>query len=215
MPIIEPLTLTLAELAARWNITSQQALEKALPTYFYFDGLVFDFGDKWHRANGDVAEVQDLESYKTRLSSIEIDLQRQALHKRGLLKLTQWEDALSDEALQDHQAEADRLSKEIARLSELLKERGEERQRRVRNGLLRAAPRTLSEIAQHGKTKFPHFAFMPNTPGSDTVAAGAVVALEDGFPLKEFLTETDLVVSMLDVKLAEAAERESDTPPTA
>ena len=85
----------------------------------------------------------------------------------------------------------------------------------MRNGLLRAAPRTLSEIAQHGKTKFPHFAFMPNTPGSDTVAAGAVVALEDGFPLKEFLTETDLVVSMLDVKLAEAAERESDTPPTA
>jgi hypothetical protein len=215
MPIIEPLTLTLAELAARWNITSPQALEKALPTYFYFDGLVFDFGDKWHRANGDVAEVRDLESYKTRLSSIEIDLQRQALHKRGLLKLTQWEDALSDEALQDHQAEADRLSKEIARLSERLKERGEERQRCVRNGLLRAAPRTLSEIAQHGKTKFPHFAFMPNTPGNYTVAAGAVVALEDGFPLKEFLTEADLVVSMLDVKLAEAAERESDTPPTA
>jgi hypothetical protein len=215
MPIIEPLTLTLAELAARWNITSQQALEKALPTYFYFDGLVFDFGDKWHRANGDVAEVQDLESYKTRLSSIEIDLQRQALHKRGLLKLTQWEDALSDEALREHQAEADRLSKEIARLTERLKERGEERQRRVRNGLLRAAPRTLHEIAQHGKTKFPHFAFMPNTPGNDTVAAGAVVALEDGFPLKEFLTGADLVVSMLDVKLAEAAERESDTPPTA
>jgi hypothetical protein len=206
--MIEPLTLTVAELAARWNKTSRQVLEHGLPMYFYFDGLVFDFSDKWHRANGDVQEVRDLEAHKARLSTLEIDLERQSLHKRGLLKLTQWEEALSDEELHNHRAEADRLTKEIAHLTALLKERGDERQRSVRNGLLRAAPRTLHEIAQNGRTKFPHFAYMPHSPNSDgkgLIPDGAVVALEDGFPLKEWLTEADIVVSMLDIKVAEAA----------
>jgi hypothetical protein len=206
--MIEPLTLTVAELAARWNQTSRQVLEQGLPMYFYFDGLVFDFSDKWHRANGDVQEAQDLETHKARLSTLEIDLERQSLHKRGLLKLTQWEQALSDEALHDYRAEADRLTGTIAHLTAVLKERADERQRRVRNGLLRAAPRTVHEIVQHGQTRFPHFAYMPHSPGSDDkgpIREGAVVALEDGFPLKEWLTEADIVVSMLDVKVAEAA----------
>jgi hypothetical protein len=206
--MIEPLTLTVAELAARWNQSVRQVLEHGLPMYFYFDGLVFDFSDKWHRANGDVQEVQDLEAHKARLSTLEIDLERQSLHKRGLLKLTQWEEALSDDELHDYRAEADRLGTQIAQLTARLKERGDERQRRVRNGLLRAAPRTLHEIAQHGQTRLPHFAYMPHSPASDgkgPIADGAVVALEDGFPLKEWLTDADIVVSMLDVKVAEAA----------
>lgn len=210
MPTIEPLTLTLAELAARWNMRPQQVLASphALPMYFYFDGLVFDFNDKWHRANGDASVMQTLEQHKTRLGTLEIDLQRQAMHKRGLLKLTQWEEALSDEEMQSQQAEADRLTEDIAHLSAQLKQRADERQRRVRNGLLRAAPRTLHEIAQHGQTRFPPFAYMPHTPNppaGDTpvIAEGAVVALEDGFPLKEALTAADLVVAMLDVRAAE------------
>ena len=212
--MIEPLTLTVAELATRWNQTARQVLEHGLPMYFYFDGLVFDFSDKWHRANGDVKEVQDLEAHKMRLSTLEIDLERQSLHKRGLLKLTQWEEALSEDELHNQRVEADRLTSDIAHLTALLKERGDERQRRVRNGLLRAAPRTLHEIAQNGKTKFPHFAYMPHSPASDSkgpIPGGAVVALEDGFPLKELLTEADIVVSMLVVKLAEAAAQDNGT----
>lgn len=213
MPTIEPLTLTLAELAARWNMTTKQVLAYApangLPMYFYFDGLVFNFGDKWHRANGDASIAQDLDSHQSRAAAIEIDLQRQTLHKRGLLKLTQWEEALSDDELSNQQAESDRLTEEIVRLTALLKQRDEARQHHVRNGLLRAAPRTLSEIAEHGKTRFPQFAFMPHTPpGADIVekiTAGAVIAMEDGFPLKELLTEDDLVISMLDIKIAEEA----------
>lgn len=213
MPLIEPLTLTLPELAERWHMTPQQmlagAVPQVLPMYFYFDGLVFGFGDKWLRANGDAAITQDLDTHQTRAASIEIDLQRQALHKRGLLKLTQWEEALSDGELAEHQAESDRLAGEIVRLTALLKQRHEERQQHVRNGLLRAAPRTLSDIALHGKTRFPQFAFMPNTPpGADNterVPPGTVVAMEDGFPLKDVLTDADLVISMLDIKLAEEA----------
>jgi hypothetical protein len=210
MPTIEPLTLTLNELAERWQLSPQQVLESphALPVYFYFDGLVFDFNDKWHRANGDASVVQTLEQHKTRLGTLEIDLQRQAMHKRGLLKLTQWEAALSEEELQSQQAEADRLTEEIAFLTAQLKQRAEQRQRRVRNGLLRAAPRTLHDIAQHGQTRFPPFAYMPHTPNppageAPAIADGAVVALEDGFPLKQALTVADLVVAMQDVRAAE------------
>lgn len=213
MPTIEPLTLTLTELAARWNMTAKQVLEYApangLPMYFYFDGLVFNFGDKWHRANGDASIAQDLDSHQTRAAAIEIDLQRQTLHKRGLLKLTQWEEALTDDELSHQQAESDRLTEEIVRLTALLKQRGEDRQNHVRNGLLRAAPRTLHEIAEHGKTRFPQFAFMPHTPpggeAEEKVTGGAVIAMEDGFPLKELLTVDDLVISMLDIKIAEEA----------
>lgn len=213
MPTIEPLTLTLAELATRWNMTPTQVLEYApthsLPMYFYFDGLVFNFGDRWHRANGDASIAQDLDSHQSRAAAIEIDLQRQTLHKRGLLKLTQWEEALTDDELSHQQSESDRLTEEIVRLTALLKQRGEERQDHVRNGLLRAAPRTLSEIAEHGKTRFPQFAFMPHAPNptdaAEKVTAGAVIAMEDGFPLKELLTGDDLVISMLDIKIAEEA----------
>lgn len=211
MPTIEPLTLTLAELAERWNLSPQQVLASphALPMYFYFDGLVFDFNDRWHRANGDASTLQTLDQHKTRLSTLEIDLQRQAMHKRGLLKLTQWEESLSDEEMQSQQAEADRLTEEIARLSAQLKKRAEERQHSVRNGLLRAAPRTLNDIAERGKTRFPQFAYMPHTPGKSdsTIPEGAVVALEDGFPLKESLTEADLVAAMVDIRVAEDVAR--------
>lgn len=215
MPTIEPLTLTLAELAQRWNLSPQAVLESphALPMYFYFDGLVFDFNDKWHRANGDASVVQTLEQHKTRLSTLEIDLQRQAMHKRGLLKLTQWEEALSEEELHSQQMEADRLTEDIAYLSAQLKQRAEQRQRGVRNGLLRVAPRTLNDIAQRGQTRFPQFAYMPHSPNPPAggepslIAEGAVVALEDGFPLKEALTAADLVVAMQDVRAAEERAR--------
>lgn len=207
MPIIEPITLTLAELASRWNQPARQVLEQGLPMYFYFDGLVFDFSDKWHRAHGDAEQAQDLEAHQTRLATVDLDLQRQSLHKRGLLKLTQWEDALSDDDLHSLQAESDRLNSEITRLSALLKERTEARQRHVRNGLLRAAPRTLRDIAQHGHAKFPQFAFMPASPAcNENIAGGAVVAMEDGFPAQALLTADDLVVAMLDVRAAEAAK---------
>ena len=210
MPTIEPLTLTLAELAARWNMTPQQVLDSphALPMYFYFDGLVFDFSDKWHRAHGDASVVHDLEVARARQSNLEIDLQRQALHKRGLLKLTQWEEISSDEELASQQAELDRLTQDIAHLAAQLKARSEQRQRHVRNGLLRAAPRTVRDIAAHGKTRFPPFAYMPHSPNQqeqERIAAGAIVALEDGFPLRATLTTADLVVAMQDVRAAEAA----------
>ncbi|MYN43967.1 hypothetical protein GTP23_02660 [Pseudoduganella sp. FT93W] len=204
MSIIEPITLTVAELAARWQQSEAQILASGLPMYFYFDGLVFEFGDKWHRLHGELQEARNLESQQARQGTVDLDIQRQNLHRRGLLKLTQWEAPLDDEALAALYAEQEQLIQSIQRLQALLKERNEERQRHVRNGLLRAAPRTVREIAAQGRSGFPNFAFMPASTGADEkISAGAVVALEDGFPAKTSLTAADLVISMHDIRSKE------------
>ncbi|MYM38727.1 hypothetical protein [Duganella qianjiadongensis] len=203
MSIIEPITLTVAELAARWQQSEAAILASGLPMYFYFDGLVFEFGDKWHRHHGELQEARNLEAQQARQSTVDLDIQRQNLHRRGLLKLTQWEAPLDDDALAALYAEQEHLIQDIKRLQTLLKARNEERQRFVRNGLLRAAPRTLREIAAHGHSSFPNFAFMPASTsiGADEkISAGAVVALEDGFPAKTRLSAADLVLSMHDVR---------------
>jgi hypothetical protein len=212
----EPLTISVPELAARWKLTPQQTLESALqrgvPLYFYFDGLVFDFKDKWHRAHGDTHAAAQFEAKTLRLADLDIDLARQRQHKKGLLKLTQWEEAMSDEALQSYQAEADRLTIEVAELGKQLDQRKEFRQRAVRNGVLRAAPKTLQKLVQHAHTEFPQFAYMPAAASSETgvsedtptsIAPAALVALEDGFPLREQLRAEDLFANFLDVKAAE------------
>lgn len=213
----EPLTLTLPELAERWDLTARQTLEialrRSLPMYFYFDGLVFDFGDKWHRANGDAEETRQLEAKKERLATVEIDLQRQNLHRRGLLKLTQWEDPLSDEELRSLQVEADTLKEEVDSIAARLEQRKQQRQRSVRNGLLRIAPRALKELAEHEQTKFPQYAYMPGPSAAPLASTeekapppdGKLLALEDGFPLKEWLSPDQLCASLQDVKALEIA----------
>lgn len=215
----ETITLTLAELASRWNQTPAQALESAtqrsLPVYFYFDGLVFDFSDKWHRANGNFREVTELTTCQERLSAVESDLERQKLFRTGQLKLSKWEHVMGDEELHSLHTEADKLGREIARLTALLEQREAERQRHVQSGLLRLAPKTLHEIALHGKTRFPQFAFSPgataspkgldgNDPGSAGKTQDTLVALEDGFPVQEQLNLADLCVLMPDVEAVEA-----------
>ncbi|MDB5974672.1 MAG: hypothetical protein JWR07_1432 [Nevskia sp.] len=61
--MFEPITLTVAELADRWNRTPRQILESAihrgLPPYFSFDGLVFNIGDEWLRSNGDWQQTRN------------------------------------------------------------------------------------------------------------------------------------------------------------
>lgn len=144
-------------------------------------------------------------------------MQRQGLHKRGLLKLTQWEVALGDEELRLLRLESERLDGDIARLSASLQSRTDQRQRHVRNGLLRVAARTMGELALRGAVAFPQFAYLPNTPAaaapgaddSGPVAAGKVVALEDGFPPLAQLVEADLCVAMQDVRDHEAAQSPS------
>jgi hypothetical protein len=198
----EPLTLTLPELAARWKITPRQVLEfaqqRSLPLYFYFDGLVFDFADKWRRAGGETQDAHALEAKQERAAAILLGLQRQNLHKMGLLKLSQWEDEMSEQAMLEQRAELDRLSAAVEALKQRLAQRQQERQLRVRNGPLRAAPRTLQELATRGRARFPQFAYLPE--GGD----GQLVALEDGFPLRDQLRAEDTFASLRDIETIES-----------
>lgn len=198
----EPLTLTLPELAARWKITPRQVLEfaqqRSLPLYFYFDGLVFDFADKWHRAGGETQDTQALEAKQERAAAILSALQRQNLHKMGLLKLSQWEEEMSEQAMLEQRAELDRLTAAVEALKQRLAQRQQERQLRVRNGPLRAAPRTLQELDTRGRARFPQFAYLPES------GDGQLVALEDGFPLRDQLGADDTFASLRDIETVES-----------
>ena len=147
-----------------------------------------------------------METHRERLLTVESDLQRQGLHKRGLLKLTQWEAKLNDEEMRQLQVESDHLNSQVARLSALLEARTAQRQQHVRNGLLRVAPKTLSELALRGVVAYPQFAYLPASPAGDDgqIVAAKLVAIEDGFPQKERLTEADICVATQDVKDLEA-----------
>ncbi|MFA9216564.1 MAG: hypothetical protein ACEQSK_05600 [Sphingomonadaceae bacterium] len=205
----EPISLTLAELSARWHLSERAVLERALqhglPLYFYFDGLVFDFGDKWLRANGDAEASRQLASQQERHDHLALSLQRQARYRAGWLELSAWETPFDEAAIASHEAEVQRLAHEVAQLSARLTERTAARQRCVRNGLLRAAPRTLKALAEHQRIHFPAYAYLPPAPDTDAAGRAAVVALEDGFPLRRELSASDLCVALRDVQQWETA----------
>lgn len=205
----EPISLSLPELAARWHLTEREVLERAaqraLPLYFYFDGLVFDFGDKWQRAGGDAEALRERAADQERLEKVELTLARQARHRVGWLKLSPWEHSFDDAEMAQHQAEALRLQASINATTRRLDERGEGRQRSVRNGLLRLAPRTIKALAEHGEITFPAYAYLPPSAAEAATGKAAVVALEEGFPLRKVLKPSELCAAMQDVLQWEAA----------
>jgi hypothetical protein len=220
--MIEPITLTVEELAGRWNRTSRQILEYALhrflPIYFPFDGLVFDVVDEWHRSNGDWEETRERGTLKQSIDAIEAQLQRHALHQRGQLNLPQWEQVLTSDEVKELRAKVDAQNLKHRRLSELLDRREIERKSYSRNGLLRAAPATLQAVAERGNQPFPRFAYLPDKPvflapapdGNGQVLDGHLVALEDARSPKERLTVNDLFVAMGDVREIEQGSPSAD-----
>jgi hypothetical protein len=205
----EPISLTLPELAARWHLSQRQVLERALqhamPLYFYFDGLVFDFGDKWQRAGGDAEAVRQLAAHRERLETVQLDLQRQARFRAGWLKLSPWEHPFDDAETARHEADAQRLQHDIDELGKRLAERDAARQRSIRNGLLRAAPKTIKALAEHGQVAFPAYAYLLLSAADAANGKATVVALEDGFPLRTVLATDELCAAMQDVKQWDSA----------
>lgn len=55
--MFEPITLSVSDLAKRWQTTNRHILEMALslrlPLYFFFDGLTLDVNDRWNQHGGD------------------------------------------------------------------------------------------------------------------------------------------------------------------
>ena len=161
--MFEPLTLSVAELAERWNRTPRQILESAEyrglpPLYFTFEGLAFDVSNEWLRSNGDYFQSRELEALKTGIAHSEAWIRRSARGETG-----EW-DRLSDERRKELRTTIEADKRECAALVELLEQRERDRNKMFYRGLMRAAPKTLLDIAQHGTTPAPHKAFHPQTP---------------------------------------------------
>lgn len=227
--MFEPLTLTLAELAVRWNLTPRQVLQQAqqpgVPLYFAFEGLVFDIGDQWHRHGGNWLETRERDALVKSVESGEAWLRRR---RDG--RLTEW-DQLSEEEAQELRAEIEEDKIKIRDLNKVLADRDAERNRRHFRGFLRAAPATLWDIESLGAAPFPHKAFHPSSPvklvrllSTATLEGGWIwdgrlVALEPMYEKdphwKKRLTADDLIANTTEVKAIEAMMRAKETSATA
>lgn len=225
--MFEPLTLTLAELAARWSLTPRQVLQHAqqpgVPLYFAFEGLVFDIGDQWHRHGGDWREAERRDALTKSVENGEAWLRRR---RDG--QLTEW-DQLSQEEAVKLRSEIEASKTEICNLSEVLAARDAERSNRHFRGFLRAAPSTLWDIESIGAAPFPHKAFHPSSPVTvvrlpDVPAGeggwiwdGRLVSLEpmhgNDRHWKKQLTADDLVAITIEVKAIEAKNLLSNDSP--
>lgn len=227
--MFEPLTLTLAELAVRWNLTPRQVLQQAqqpgVPLYFAFEGLVFDIGDQWHRHGGDWLESRERDALVKSVEGGEAWLRRR---RDG--QLTEW-DQLSQEEAQELRAEIEKNKIKIRDLNKVLADRDAERNRRHFRGFLRAAPATLWDIESLGAAPFPHRAFHPSSPvklvrlqrtatlEGGWIWDGRLVALEPMYEKdphwKKRLTADDLIANTTEVKAIEAMMRANEVSPSA
>jgi hypothetical protein len=218
--MFEPISLSLDELADRWGRTQRQILEAALfhdfPLYFAFDGLVFDVGDTWLRFNGDWELSGKIQELRRDIEAGERSLQRNLSYRRGQLKLTEWEQELTDEEIASTRLSIDSNSTKLSQNLERLAQRSVSRGRCHRNGHLRAAPSTIQGVMERGSDEFPRFAYRPDHPvrrrqspnGKGMILDGSLVAIEEAEHQKDTIVVGDLCALMVDVKAIEAIRAE-------
>lgn len=218
--MLEPLSLSVADLARRWGQTEKQILGHAmgppgLALCFPFEGLLFDVGDEWLRQGG-----AWLEEREQKALAASIEQSESLLRRRAHGNLDRYRSISSDAAVELRQ-QIDRQREEHKRLTDLLSKREVERNRRTFRGFVRTTPHALFEIFKDGRTIHPHMAFRADVPitlavnrdgrghDGEVYWKGAMVALE---PLpghatygKEYLTADDLLASMQEVKAIEAS----------
>ncbi|WP_312433843.1 hypothetical protein [Janthinobacterium sp.] len=214
--MFEPLTQTVSQLATRWGYSVHDvlthAIQKNWPVYFHFEGLVFDVADRL-RYGHDWRAASESSRLAANIEGAEHTLQRNVQHLKGLLTLTEWEDVLSEEDVRNLRIEIEGKKKLLKISTEMNEERNEARQQFHRNGALRAAPRTLQDVADHGLAAFPLKAFYPNSPAwyvpnaeaPGQLLKGRLVALEDvSLHPKTKITADDLFATMEDIKAIES-----------
>lgn len=191
-------TLSVSELAERWQKTPRQILDYAqapgVPLYFPFEGLVFDVNDEWHRHGGDWQQSYELETLGETILGREAWIKRSAHGKNG-----EFEPRLTSEECQALRIEIEADKRKRTAVTELLEQRRIERNRCEYRGYLRAGPSTLWDVATTGTALFPHKAFHLD---------GRMVALEPGPGRdrykKDTLTADDLCAFLVEVKAIEA-----------
>lgn len=222
--MFEPITLTVAELAARWNRTPKQILEFAqhlgVPLYFNYGCLAFEETDSWHRSAGDQWEVQERDYLTKAVESRE----EQIIRARDG-QLSQWEQ-LPAGGVPELRKEINTMKSKLRFIEELLERRDVERTQ-CELGFLRAGPGTLFDIGNDGEVKFPRWAF--HSAGEITAHVvhdergnqflewvGRKMILEarnDGDPRwRRLLLVGDLFASLAEVKAIEAKSESSSQP---
>lgn len=145
-------TLSVSELAERWQKTPRQILDYAqalgVPLYFMFDGLAFDLSDRWHRENGDVDRRRELDLLRKGISLNKGWIVRSVRGENG-----KYEQQLTTEEIQARRIEIEADKKKCEQITELLEQREISRQKMHHRGLMRAAPKTLFDIAQCGEAR--------------------------------------------------------------
>jgi hypothetical protein len=214
--MLEPTTISVPNLAARWNQTPDDILAHAtelrLHLLFNFNGLAFDLAEEWLRGGQDTIQRRELQSLADFVERAEAKFTRR---RNG--QLSQWESLDHDEAVA-LRAEVTTANRQIKALKELLDERDRKRQQQHYRGALMAAPATVQELLRLGFTKHPLQAFRPEGPfclreiDGVRVLEGPIVWLESaGSKWKECLEPADMVVSMAAVKAIEAAAKPQQT----
>lgn len=215
--MFEPKTLTVPELAKRWDKTPRQiiefAIELGIPLYFYFEGLVFNLDEAWLRHGGDWNERLELESNAESGQAYESWLSRAA---RG--DLSDYDRAPTKENRQDARQIVDASKARCAELRELLAERDRQRMKRRLLMNLRTPPKTLSDLMLKGAAPVPRFAFHPGSPikAVDGNWIGHMVALEPTTEADVWkpLREDALFAAMVEIKAVEARDfSETAHPP--
>ena len=156
-------TLSVSELAERWKKTPRQILDYAqalgVPLYFMFDGLAFDVSDYGHRENGDVDQRRELDLLRQGIARSEGWIRRSVRGENG-----EWEQQLTTEEIQALRIEIEGDKGKCEQIGVLLEQRETSRKKMHHRGLMRAAPKTLFDIAQCGEARYTLKAFYPGTP---------------------------------------------------
>lgn len=216
--MLEPTTISIPNLAVRWNQTPADILEYAanlrLHLLFNFDGLVFDFNDDWLPIGKDWRERREFEALTDFVKRADAQFKRR---RNG--QLSQWESLDSDEAV-SLRAEVTARNQAIEIMNGMFDERDRKRQQKHYRGALMASPATVDELLRLGFAKHPIQAYRPEGPFTlhtvDGVRAlcGPFVRLEPAkAQWKERLEPADMLVSMADVKAIEAATKPQQTAP--
>lgn len=155
-------TLSVSELAARWQKTPRQILDFALalkvPLYFMFDGLAFDLSDEWHRPHGGNTQRLELKALRTGIKEIESQLARR---RRGISNEF---DCLTSQEAQELRYSMEAMKRRCAIINSTLEQREVNRQKMHVRGLMRPAPKNLFDIAQDGEARERSIAFDFATP---------------------------------------------------
>lgn len=217
--MLEPDFLTVAELADRWKQTERQIIGHAealrLPLYFAFDGLAFDINDRWHRTNGDWEVRLQYEGLSRAISGNESNLQR---HFQGL---TGEYDGLTPDDIIALRARVGVDKLKCDALGDLLQQRDRERLRFEFRGYMRAAPKTVWDIAATGTAIGVELAYHPAHPiklalvEGKQVADGRLMALEPlvpGHGWRGVLTTADMLIAMAHIKAIEHPKPAAPAP---